>query len=129
MLGINRPDLQWLRWLPAILYASLIFWASSQPLSPIPTIPVAHADKGIHFVEFAILCYLICWAQEPLASNVKRSMWLAIITTSIYGALDEYHQSFTPQRLPEVADWISDTFGAFASGLLWVRPRMNLNKR
>ncbi|MFQ5862844.1 MAG: VanZ family protein [Candidatus Brocadiales bacterium] len=123
MSNANRFYTQWLRWLPVILYASLIFWASSKPTTPIPPIPLPHADKGIHFVEFAILCYLICWAQGPPGRNVKKSMLLAILITSAYGITDEYHQSFTPLRQPEVGDWVADTFGAVAAGLFWLKPR------
>ncbi|HHT9134264.1 MAG TPA: VanZ family protein [Candidatus Avalokitesvara rifleensis] len=122
-----RTDLlnaQWLRWLPAVLWASLIFWASSRPASLIPLIPVPHADKGIHFLEFAVLCYLICWAQQLTERRFKMILWLAVLMTSTYGAFDEYHQRFTPERTPEVADWLADTLGAVAAGFLWLRLRM-----
>lgn len=113
----------WLRWLPAALWASLIFWASSRPASLIPLIPLPHADKGIHFVEFAVLCYLICWAQQTSRRGLRAVMWLAVLTASAYGAVDEYHQSFTPERTPEIADWVADTLGAVTAGLLWLRRR------
>lgn len=114
---------KWLRWLPAVLWAVLIFWCSSRPTSPIPLIPMPHVDKAIHFIEFSILCYSICWAQEPSGRNLKQKMWVAILMASVYGALDEYHQSFTPERTPEVADWMADTTGAVVAGLLWLKPR------
>lgn len=117
------PNAQWLRWLPAVLWASLIFWASSRPASLIPLIPVPHADKGIHFIEFAVLCYLICWAQQATERRFKAIIWLAVLMTSAYGAFDEYHQRFTPERTPEVADWLADTLGAVAAGFLWFRLR------
>lgn len=119
----NYFNTQWLRWLPAILWASLIFWASSRPTSPIPTIPLPHADKGIHFIEFAVLCFLICWARQASGRGFKAIVWPAILMTSAYGALDEYHQSFTPERTPEIADWMADTLGAVAASLLWLKLR------
>lgn len=51
-------------------------------------------------------------------------LWLAVLMTAAYGAFDEYHQRFTPERTPEVADWLADTLGAVAAGLLWLRLRM-----
>lgn len=105
------------------MWAALIFLASSRSASPIPYIPIPHADKGIHFIEFAVLCYLICWAREPSGRDIKKSLLLAILLTSAYGASDEYHQSYTPERLPEIGDWIADTLGAVAAGLLWLKRR------
>ena len=118
------PSTQVLRWLPAVMWAAVLFWASSRPTSPIPfIIPIPHADKGIHFTEFAVLSYLICWAQEPSGWALGRIIWVAVLATSVYGALDEFHQSFTPDRTPEVADWVADTLGAVAAGFLWLRLR------
>ncbi|MEE9488754.1 MAG: VanZ family protein [Candidatus Brocadiales bacterium] len=118
------PSTQVLRWLPAVTWAAVLFWASSRPTSPIPfVIPIPHADKGIHFTEFAVLSYLICWAQEPSERALGRIIWAAVLATSVYGALDEFHQSFTPDRTPEVADWAADTLGAVAAGFLWLKRR------
>ncbi|MGR3295169.1 MAG: VanZ family protein [Candidatus Bathyanammoxibius sp.] len=124
-----RPDTaplrtQVLRWLPAVTWAAVLFWASSRPNPLIPfIIPIPHADKGIHFMKFAVLSYLICWAQEPSERAVGRIIWAAVLATSVYGALDEFHQSFTPGRTPEVADWMAATLGAVAAGFLWLKRR------
>lgn len=114
------PYTPWLRWLPAVFYAGLIFVASSTP-QPIPIIPIPHADKGIHFLEFAILSLLLCWALEPSGRPLKRSVFLAIIISSLYGASDEFHQTFTPTRTAEVTDWLADSLGAIVMGVLWYR--------
>lgn len=116
----DHTRIKLLRWLPAIIWAAVIFWCSSRSTSPIPLIPIPHADKGIHFTEFFILCYSICHAQEPSGQNFRRIMWRAVLMTSVYGALDEYHQSFTPERTPEVADWMADTAGAVVAGFVWL---------
>lgn len=113
-------SIPWPRWLPAILYAGLVFYASSQPLL-LPSIPIPYIDKPIHFVEFAILSLLICWAQASSERPLKRAALLAIILSSLYGITDEVHQSFVPNRLMQVSDWASDTLGALGAGLLWVR--------
>lgn len=114
------PYTPWLRWLPTLFYAGLIFVASSTP-QPIPIIPIPYADKGIHFLEFAILSLLLCWAMEPSGRPLKRNVFLAIIISSLYGASDEYHQTFTPTRTAEVTDWLADSIGAIVMAVLWYR--------
>lgn len=48
---------------------------------------------------------------------------LAILITSAYGALDEFHQRFTPGRSCDVRDWMADTVGAAVVLLTVVTPR------
>ncbi len=119
----NFPS--WSRWLPAVAYAGLIFIASSIP--PPILIPVSNIDKVIHFFEYSILCYLLCWAQarpDQSASLIKRAALFSIIISSLYGASDEIHQHFVPNRIPEILDWVADTAGASFTGFLWYRRRL-----
>ncbi len=109
-----------MRWFPVILYAAIIFWSSST-YAPLPKIPMSHGDKILHFIEFGLLCFLICRAMEPSGRDLRRIMWLAILASSAYGALDEVHQYFTPFRHAEAGDWWAGTFGAIAAGVLWKR--------
>lgn len=121
MKSFNVPA--WLRWVPALTYAGLIFVASSMP-RPIPYIPIPYIDKPIHFVEYAILCLLICWAQfapDGTARPIRRAVLFAIVATSLYGASDEIHQYFVPGRSSEISDWVSDTVGASLAGFLWYK--------
>jgi VanZ family protein len=56
----------------------------------------------------------------------RSAAWIAVAVASIYGVSDEFHQSFTPGRSVEIADWLADTCGAaLAVGLyvLWPRYR------
>ena len=46
-------------------------------------------------------------------------MLIAALITSVYGACDEFRQSLTPTRSVEFADWLADTFGAFAAVTLY----------
>ncbi|MFN3531622.1 MAG: VanZ family protein [Candidatus Brocadia sp.] len=102
-----------------LAYAFLIFAASSEDTSSITLPP--YADKLIHFVLFGLLCLMICWA---LSSVTLGNRWiyktiLAIGITSFYGATDEIHQLFTPNRSVEIFDWLADTTGAVTAGFLW----------
>ena len=102
-----------------LAYAYLIFIASSEDTSSI-TIP-RYVDKLIHFVEFGFLCLMTCWSLSSARIGSKNiyKLILVIGITSFYGMSDEFHQSFTPHRSVDVFDWLADTAGAVAAGLLW----------
>src|SRR5574342_52638 len=78
------------------IYAYCIYVVSSIDTSSV-SLPY-YTDKLIHFVEFGLLCCLICWSLTAARIETKRiyKIILAIGITSLYGILDEFHQSFTP---------------------------------
>lgn len=102
-----------------LVYAGIIYWVSSQDTSFISL--SHHTDKLVHFVEFGLLCLTICWSLSSVQTGIKGiyKIILAIGITSLYGILDEFHQSFTPHRSVEFLDWLADTAGAAATGFLW----------
>jgi VanZ family protein len=52
---------------------------------------------------------------------LAKAIMLAFLITSAYGASDEFHQSFVPNRSCDVLDWAADTFGGFiAATAYWV---------
>ena len=104
-----------------LIYAYCIYVVSSTDTSSV-SLPY-YTDKLIHFVEFGLLCCLICWSLTAARIETKRiyKIILAIGITSFYGILDEFHQSFTPHRLVDVFDWMADTGGAVAAGFFWQR--------
>lgn len=113
------------RWIPVLLWMSLIFFLSAQP--DLPGIPgldlIDWNDKVKHFITYAILGALI-WR----ALGRKRAKWWQIvipaIIAAIYGASDELHQKFVPGRSCDPLDWAADTFGAFtAAVILAIWPR------
>ena len=104
-------------WLPAVLWAVVIYRLSATPGSQVPIwlpAPVAH------FAEYALLgaCLVIPFQRRPV--------WVAVIVAvaiaSAYGVTDEWHQRFVAGRTPDVADWAVDTAGAIAGASLaaWV---------
>ena len=46
------------------------------------------------------------------AFSIHCNAWGSILIVSVFGASDEWHQSFTPGRSATVADWVADTLGA-----------------
>lgn len=115
-----KINVHWIfKCLLTVAYAFFIYYASSQDTSSVP-LP-SYSDKVIHFFVFGLLCLMICWS---LSSVTIGSKWiykiiLAIGITSLYGASDEFHQFFTPNRSVDILDWLVDTAGAVTAGFLW----------
>ena len=99
-------------WLPPVIWAGLIFAATSFPTSGLPpTFP--HTDKLAHFIIYGILALLLYRAfRMERRYGPWAAVLLSILVASIYGALDEYHQSFIPTRTTDLFDWLADTAGA-----------------
>jgi hypothetical protein len=115
-----RRDLFW-----PIAIAALIFLASSRSrVMDVGMVP--ESDKIAHFAVYGLLATLVC-----RLGHGWRAAAGALLVASLYGATDEWHQSFVPGRTPQVADWIADTVGAaLAVGLYagWTRYRNWLEK-
>lgn len=73
-------------------------------------------DKVAHFHVYGLLALLV--ARNGF---VPGRAWLAVALVSLFGLTDEWHQSFTPGRSVEVADWVADTLGAALAVTLYVR--------
>ena len=111
-------------WLPAALYAGVIFFLSAQshPEDNLPSFLFKEvSDKVLHAVEYgilAVLCYrAFRWAAgAPIA---RQAVVLAILTASVYGITDEVHQAFVPLRESCWQDWLADTIGAVIGAMSW----------
>ncbi len=115
-------------WLPAIAYMATIVLLSSQSAPPISIDSVPLRDKGLHFVEFAILAILIASALTTrhlgkggvLARAATGKLALgAIALTTIWGYLDELHQAFVPGRNSDALDLLADFLGAIAGTAIY----------
>ncbi|MYA72168.1 hypothetical protein F4009_18925 [Candidatus Poribacteria bacterium] len=109
-------------WVPPLLYMALIFAVSSlkQPPLPMPKFEWLTIDKLYHFIEYAILGILLAWAFVKAKPSVVPSklIWIiAAVLSILYGASDEWHQTFVPGRDATFADWIADVLGSIAGVL------------
>ena len=109
----RRDPIGWLlRWAPAVLWAALIFTLSS--ISGLPAAPGGLSDKHAHLVTYAVLCACLVWGLTDRAP--ARTTWAvaaaAVGLTALYGASDEWHQSFVPGRESSMLDLAADTAGA-----------------
>ena len=103
-------------WLWPFTIAALIFFASSQSKLAGPSIE--GSDKVVHFAVYGLLATLMVRLGRGGAAA-----WITIVCISLYGASDEWHQSFTPGRSVEFADWLADTLGGALAVLLYTRWR------
>jgi VanZ family protein len=98
-------------WLPPLVYMAVIFAVSAQP-NPLPEVTARVSDKVLHLVEYSGLAALLVRALTREGWGWRDAMLAAIVMTSLYGASDEYHQAFVPNRSPAVSDWVADSLGA-----------------
>jgi VanZ family protein len=76
-------------------------------------------DKLLHFGAYAVvaaLWYAALRATWPGARPVPHA-WAAAACAAIYGATDEWHQSFVAGRVADGWDWLADAAGAVAVAL------------
>lgn len=121
------------RWLPVILWATVISVLSSDSFSgehtasllrPVfeallpgaapATIDAVHAvtRKLAHVTEYAVLALLVFRALERPGRSVAAVALGALVLCGLYASVDELHQSFVPSRGASPVDTVLDTFGA-----------------
>ena len=74
-------------------------------------------DKFYHFIEYAILGGLLTRAFVGAKPSIvpSRLIWyIAALLSILYGASDEWHQTFVPGRFATIADWVADVLGSIA---------------
>lgn len=131
----------WLRaWWPALLWAVLIFGASTDALSathtsrfiePLlrwlfraaseDTIILMHEfiRKVAHLCEYAILVLLVFRGIRRGRTGWKWSWaWAAWSIAAVYSLLDEFHQTFVPSRGASLWDCLLDSTSALATLLV-----------
>ncbi len=89
----------------------VLFFASSMPGDEVPTI---FWDKLEHLLGYAVLgiLFLVPLAAGRLSRMTAATGLVAILLSTLYGVVDEVHQSFTPGRSPDVRDLVADALGA-----------------
>lgn len=132
-------------WLPVILWMGTIFWMSTGMFAPEHTsryiVPflrflfpsllpqdllMIHGviRKSGHVIEYFILGLLLFRAFRSGSSRVWRPRWAicAILGVVLYAVTDEYHQSFTDERMASLMDVGIDSAGGILSQIsimLW----------
>ena len=103
---------KFLAWLPALLWAATIFFLSAQSKLPEIAPGISNFDKVEHLGAYGLLGLLVAHAvRRGSAPTLPKTALLAILITSAYGASDEFHQRFVPNRSCDMWDWAADTVG------------------
>ena len=97
-------------WLPALAWAGTIFFLSSRSTLPDGPDLIPHFDKVAHFGAYSLLGLLLAHAVRATGLPFA----LAVALGWLYGASDEFHQSFVPGRSVELLDWVADALGVLA---------------
>lgn len=112
--SISSPSL----WLVSFLcwVATLYFLSSVSKTMPEGGPEIPHIDKILHFGYFfgggiILATYLLLKKIANTPITIRCLIPLAVL--AIIGALDEYHQTFTPGRSGnDPFDWLADVLGA-----------------
>jgi VanZ family protein len=101
-------------WLPLFVWMGVIFTFSSFPTNPAGGIYWVDfvIKKTAHLVEYGVLATLVYRATRSIGMSKKNCLITSILFAALYGASDEFHQSFTFGREPTIRDVIIDTLGA-----------------
>jgi VanZ family protein len=122
-LAVNRIVPLWLRisaWLTVAAWAAAITVLSSMTPSQLQQIaPFDFWDKAAHFLAFAAGAVALSLALRwSTAWPWKRIVLIAVAAVALFGAIDEYHQTFTPHRSgADLSDWTADMLGALTGAL------------
>jgi VanZ family protein len=104
--------------LATLAWMACISYLSGQPALPVPLL-FEHQDKLMHFVAYGTLGMLILSSMAiPAGGYTLTQVGWSTLMASLYGASDEFHQSFVQGRDPDVIDWVADTTGALLATLL-----------
>ncbi|MGJ8649120.1 MAG: VanZ family protein [Opitutaceae bacterium] len=105
---------------PALLTIA-IFLASGTARLATPDLGFTFSkDKLAHFLVFGLLATSFLRTPQLVNRGWKGAL-IAALLTSAYGASDEFHQSMTPERSVEFADWIADTIGAAVAVVVYLK--------
>jgi hypothetical protein len=105
-------------WLPLLAYAGLIFYLSSRTGGGLPRWWFMRYDKVLHAGEYFWLAVLLYRALRSVGMRVRSAVIGAIAASILFGASDEFHQSFVAGRQGnDLGDLTADTVGATLGSL------------
>ncbi len=107
-------------YLPALLWAAVIFAVSSIPDLSAPELGIKFGDKIIHFFEYFILGFLTAYAVSKQTERIWMVFIISAAVSGVYGILDEIHQLFVPGRSTEGFDMLADVLGSILAAAIYV---------
>jgi VanZ family protein len=115
-------------WALFALWLAAVFFASSLTGDEVrPYVPTFTLHKLGHLLAYSSGAVILAlgWRCSTRWSW-RKIVIVSVVMVSVYGATDEWHQSFTPGRGPSAWDWLLDTVSGLAgiSVLLLARRRL-----
>ena len=108
-------------WAAVAAWCLAVFALSSFPLR-VDVDRVPGGDKTAHLCEYAVLGLLLARGLRLSRPSLGGAgvVALAALLGAAYGATDEFHQSFVPERTASLGDLAADGTGALLGALLLV---------
>lgn len=115
-----------------IVWASLIFLASSIPSQYLIKFGLSNYDKVIHVAAFFILGWLshrACVHQGRVPRIRDYSKLFSFVFVLSYGVVDEVHQAWTPGRSVDMIDILANAAGGgLFLAAVWLAGRLKLGR-
>ncbi|HUP53571.1 MAG TPA: VanZ family protein [Longimicrobiales bacterium] len=75
-------------------------------------------DKIAHAGLYTVLGATLAYGKHHATPSPPH--WVLVGIGALYGATDEWHQTFVPGRSPDLGDWVADVMGVLLgyTGLL-----------
>jgi VanZ family protein len=77
--------------------------------------------KSAHFIEYALLSFLIAFHIWACNKKVNVIFFVAIVISFLYASSDEFHQLFVDGRSGQFKDVLIDTSGAVVGSFIFTR--------
>ena len=113
-------------WLAAFaVWFGTLWWLSSRVQHFPPALDFRASDKVLHFGYFfggAGLFSAFLFRLNPEKPNWGKIFRLTLLAAALVGAIDEHHQTYTPNRSGhDPADFVADVLGALCGTLVFRR--------
>ena len=95
-------------WGPAATWATVLFLLSEVG-GVTPIVFFAVHDKPVHLGLYGVLGATLAWGKRM--SDAAWPHWALVLLGVGYGAVDELHQHFVPNRVPSGSDLVADAIG------------------
>jgi len=108
-------------WIPPLAIVTTIIWLSSQSQLPCGISLPHPLDRFVHASAFGALALVLEVAFRGTRHDLplyRRHLWILLLV-ALFGASDEWHQRFVPERDCDFFDWMADVSGgALALGMV-----------
>ena len=101
-------------YLLTLAYCAGIFWLSSQPFQDRPDIIFPAFDKFVHMALYGGLTAVVSVGMRRSGKTHHAAVlfFVPIVFSALYGAADEIHQVFVPNRAFDPLDIVGNALGA-----------------